>query len=96
MQVFFMIAYIVIGLVQLFAIMDGLAYALHIGRFFAAILALFITYIPLVGSIAGIYGAVNVWHWSLLQAGVLFFWYVPVLIAIALFSGIGEFFSRRA
>ena len=95
MQVFFGIAYAIIGFVQLFAIMDGIAYALGISRFFAAILALFITYIPLVGSIAGVYGAVNVWDWSLLQAAVLFFWYVPVFIAFALFAGAESLFSRR-
>jgi len=95
MQVFLTIAYIVVGFVQLFAIMDGLGYGLNIGRFFAAILALFITYIPLVGSIAGIYGAVNVWDWSLLQAAVLFFWYVPVFIVVLLFTGAESLFSRR-
>ena len=95
MQVFLGIAYVVIGLIQLFAIMDGLAYALGIHQFFAAILAFFITYIPLIGSIAGIHGAVNVWDWSLLQAGALFFWYVPVLIVMAIFVGAESLFSRR-
>lgn len=95
MQVFFGIAYVVIGLVQLFAIMDGLAFALGINQFFAVILSLFITYIPLVGSVAGIYGAVKVWDWSLLQAGALFFWYVPVFIAMMIFVGAESVFSRR-
>lgn len=94
MQVFLGIAYFMVGLVQLFAIMDGVAFALNINKFFAAMIALFITYIPLVGSIVGVYGAVNVWDWSLLQAAVFFFWYVPVLIAIALVGGAGELFSR--
>lgn len=95
MQVFLAIAYLVIGLVQLFAIMDGLAYAFGIHQFFAAILAFFITYIPLVGSVAGIYGAVNVWDWSLLQAAALFFWYVPVLIVMMIFVGAESVFSRK-
>jgi hypothetical protein len=75
--------------------MDGLAYSLNISKFFAAILSLFITYIPLLGSIAGVYGSVKVWDWSLLQAGVLFFWYAPVFIAILLVGRAGELFSRR-
>jgi hypothetical protein len=57
-------------------------------------IALFLTYIPLVGSIAGVYGAVNVWDWSLLQAVVLFFWYVPVFIAVLLVGGAGELLGR--
>jgi hypothetical protein len=48
-----------------------------------------------VGSIAGIYGAVTVWDWSWLHAGALFFWYVPVFIAIMIFSGADELLSRR-
>ena len=94
MQVFFGIAYFMVSLVQLFAIMDGVAFALNINKFFSAMIALFITYIPLVGSIAGVYGAVNVWDWGFLQTAVLFFWYIPVFIAIALIGGAGELFSR--
>lgn len=95
MQVFFAIAYFMIGLVQLVAIMDGIGYALHIGHFVAGIIAFFVTYIPLIGSIAGVYGAVNVWHWSALQAALLFFWYVPVIIAVVLFAGASTLFSRK-
>lgn len=94
MQVFFGIAYIVVGLVQLVAIMDGVAYALDISRFFAAIIALFVTYIPLLGSVLGVYGAVNVWDWSLIQAGLLFFWYVPIFIVVLLLEGAGSLFGR--
>lgn len=95
MRVFLGIAYFVIGIVQFFAIMDGIAYALDIGKFFSAIIAFFITYIPLVGSIAGVYGAVEVWDWSLLKAALLFFWYVPVLLGIYLVLGIGVLLNRN-
>ena len=43
MQAFFMIAYLVIGFVQLFAVMDGVAYATGIDGFFGAMIALFTT-----------------------------------------------------
>lgn len=91
MQVFFGIAYFIMGIVQLFAIIEGIAFALNIGKFLSGIIAFLITYIPLVGSAVGVYGAVNVWHWSLLQAGALFFWYVPVFIFLAVFGA----FSNR-
>lgn len=86
MQVFFYIGYFVIGIVQLFAIMDGVHYAAGIDGFFGFIIALFTTYIPLLGAGLGVYGAVNVWDWSWLQAGLLFFWFVPVFILFAIFS----------
>lgn len=91
MQVFLGIAYFVIGIVQLFAISDGVGHALNMGKLVSFILAFFLTYIPLLGSALGVYGAVNAWHWSLLQAAALFFWYVPIVI---LLSALGAF-SRR-
>ena len=89
MRVFFDIAYYaycIIGIVQLFAIMDGVHYVSGIGGFFCFIIALFTTYIPLLGAGLGAYGAVNVWDWSWLLAGLLFFWFVPVGILLAIFN----------
>lgn len=88
MRAFFQFAYFLIGIVQFFAVWDGAEYFLgaesFIGRMFAFFASLFVTYIPLLGSGLGVYGAVNVWDWSLTKSLVLFFWYVPVLI---LFTG---------
>jgi hypothetical protein len=83
MQVFFGIAYFVIGLVQLFAIADGIGYGMRLGNFLSFIVAAFVTYIPLVGSAFGVYGATHAWDWSLWQALVLFFWYIPVAIVLS-------------
>lgn len=91
MRVFFGIAYFVIGLVQLFAISDGIGHLLNWNGFFSMIAAFFITYIPLFGSALGVYGAMTVWDWSLWQAGALFFWYVPIFLALTLF---GAAFNR--
>lgn len=93
MWVFFGIAYFLTGIVQFVAVLDGIEYGLHIGRFFSFTITVFITYIPLVGSAIGVYGAINSWHWHLLQAAMLFFWYVPLF---ALFFVIDAFASRRA
>jgi hypothetical protein len=95
MQAFLIIAYVVIGFAQLFAIMAGLEYALGLNWFFAGVLVLLVTYVPLIGSIAGVYGAVNVWNWGLLQAIALFFWYVPVAILVYAVGGIASLFDRR-
>ncbi|MEQ8828581.1 MAG: hypothetical protein RLW87_02135 [Alphaproteobacteria bacterium] len=86
MQVFLYIAYFVMGIVQLFAIMDGVDYATGIDGFFCFLIAAFTTYIPFLGAGLGVYGAVNVWDWSWIQAGLLFFWFVPVYILIAIFD----------
>ncbi len=93
MQVFFFLAYLVIGLVQLFAVADGIEVATDLPAFVAMFLALLLTYIPLLGAGLGVYGAVEVWNWELLQAVLLFFWYVPVYLA---FMIIGSIADRRA
>lgn len=96
MRVFFQIAYFAIGLVQLFAVWDGAIYLFSaesfIGKGLAVLAAMFLTYIPLVGSALGVYGAVNVWEWSLTKSIILFFWYVPVFI---LFVGSSYLVSRK-
>lgn len=84
MQVFLTIGFIAVGLVQMFATFAGLGHLLG-STFLAVIIAMFFGGLPLVGSILGIYGAVNVWGWEIWQAALLFFWFVPVVI-IASFS----------
>ena len=86
MQLFFGIAYFLIGIIQLFAIVDGVDYATGIDGVFAFIIAVLTTYIPFLGAGLGVYGAVNVWDWSLLQAALLFFWFIPVGILFALIA----------
>lgn len=86
MLLFFRIAYFVIGFAQLFAIVDGIEYATGIGGVFGFIIAIFTTYIPFLGAGLGVYGAVNVWDWSMIQSIVLFFWFVPAFILVAIFT----------
>ena len=78
MGTFFRIAYFVVGLVQLFAVWAGAE--VFAGKFLGFFLALLLTYIPLLGSALGVYGAVNAWDWPLLKACILFFWYVPLFL----------------
>lgn len=96
MGVFLSLGYLLVGLIQFFALWDGLNYALGLPSIFGFILSLFLTYIPVIGTILGIYGAVKVWDWDLLRASLLFFWYVPVMLVVLLIGGIGSFFERKA
>ncbi|MYA44577.1 MAG: hypothetical protein F4073_11210 [Rhodobacteraceae bacterium] len=78
------LVYFVIGLIQLVAIMDGIIYATDLGVIFAGIIAFIITYIPIISTILGIYGAVMAWEWNLFLALLLFFWPVPIAIFFAI------------
>lgn len=77
MKVFFQIAYFLIGIFQFFAVWDGTELFFRaesfIGKFFAFVAAITLTYIPLIGSAIGVYGAVNVWDWGLTKSLILFF-----------------------
>ena len=80
----FGIGYLVLGLVQWFAIIDGLSFWFGISGFLAIILSGFISYIPLVGTIAGFKGAMDVWGWSFIEAGALFFGPFLALVIISM------------
>jgi hypothetical protein len=75
MQLIFFALYVVIGFAQLFAIMDWFGW----GGLFGFLGAAFLAYIPIVGSVIGVLGAHEVWHWSWLASLLLFFWYVPLV-----------------
>lgn len=79
MQVFIGIAYLAVGFAQLFAIIEYFERTLNWG-FFDVVLAFFVTYIPILGSVLGVLGAMDGWGWDIWQAGLLFFWYVPVFL----------------
>tara|TARA_B100001175_G_C19163194_1_gene473851 strand:+ start:84 stop:374 length:291 start_codon:yes stop_codon:yes gene_type:complete len=86
------IGYVVIGILQWFATMDGLMYWFGISGIFAFFLSGFIAYIPLLGTIAGFKGAMDVWGWSFLEAGALFFG--PFLI-VSIISILVIVFERK-
>lgn len=88
----FGVGYFAIGILQWFATIDGLEHWFGISGFFAFILSGFIAYIPLVGTIAGFKGAIDVWGWSFIEAGALFF---GPMAAVFLFSWISSMGSRN-
>jgi hypothetical protein len=61
-----------LGLLQWYAIFDGLQYWLGISWFFSLMLSFFINVIPLAGTYVGFKGVVDVWGWSSFDAATLF------------------------
>jgi len=68
------IAYILVGFVQILAMIKGVQIWLGIPWIMAAILSTIIAYIPLVGMIAGIKGAMVAWGWTLGTSVAFFCW----------------------
>lgn len=88
------IVFIIICIIQFFAIYDGIAFAFGITGFWGYFLASSSPF-PFVGSAFGVYGAVNAWNWGFIQAFLLFFWYLPIgLIAMIVIFVIGKFLKK--
>ncbi len=71
---FFIISYLFISLIQIIASIDGILYFFGLHWVFALFAALILVFIPGIGPLAGVYGAVEVWGWSILASVFLFFW----------------------
>ncbi|QPT15237.1 hypothetical protein I6G37_09975 [Serratia rubidaea] len=95
MQAIGFIIYMGIGLVQLAAVMAGLETWWGLNSIIAFILAAIIAYIPLLGTVVGMAGAMQAWHWEWWQAGGLFFGALIFTFALGGISGLAEWFSNR-
>ena len=85
MILLFLFSYVVVGIMQIVASIDGILYFFGLHWIFALLAAVVLVFIPVIGPIAGVYGAVAAWGWSIWSALLLFFWpYVLYLILIAL------------
>lgn len=82
------IGFVVMGIVQFFAIYAFFDDHLKWHWLFSGIVSIVLAYVPVLGSIVGFLGALNAWHWSWLQAGLLFFWW-PALFLIIYALGMG-------
>lgn len=78
--IFGYIIYLGIGVVQLAAIYAFLEDYCGWNFLISLIFGFFIAYIPILGSICGAFGAVEVWNWEIWQAIILFCW--PILIIL--------------
>ncbi len=86
MQALAYIVYFVLGLFQLAAIISGIEVWLELHGLVAAVIAMPVAYIPVVGSLLGVYGAVTAWGWSWLTAGGLFFGPLALAFTLAFFQ----------
>jgi len=89
------IGFVVMGLVQLYAVCSFFIGYWGWHLLLAVPVSLFLAYIPLIGSICGYIGAVKVWGWALWQALLLFFWWPVLVITMAAFGLGGAFIVDR-
>ena len=92
-NVIFYLCYFAIGTVQLFACWAGAQVWFDIGPILAFIIGIFLAYIPIIGTLLGIYGAITAWDWSLFNAILLFFG--PFVIAGIYCIVAGAFWNER-
>jgi hypothetical protein len=85
--------YFGISTIQLFAIQAGIVTLWGWPEWAGYIVAFLLAYLPVVGTIIGIIGAIGAWNWSVLAAIALFAG--PYILAI-LISGIASLFSSNS
>lgn len=85
MQAIGMTVYLGISLVQMAAIVGGIEDWLGLHWLLAIVLAFPATWVPLLGTVLGIGGAMTAWHWEWWQAGGLFI--LPLILSFALGAG---------
>lgn len=72
------------GFVQIFAILGGLHEWVGLPRIICAIIAIPVAYIPILGTIVGIMGAIEYFGWSTTTAIIFFCWpyifYIPAIL----------------
>jgi hypothetical protein len=93
------IAYAVVGIIQIFATVDGVKYFAGFGSFAAWVIALFTGWVPLLGTAFGIYGAHKAWDWTLTNAFLLFvgipgFFIILMMIVIGIGTAMAKHKSR--
>jgi hypothetical protein len=96
MQVVGWIVVTAIGLIQIVATADGCAYATGLPNFFSYIVAVVLTAFPVIGAIAGVYGATEVWGWDWYWAVALFIWPVVLMAVLAGGAGMASWVQNRS
>ena len=88
--------YIGLALFQATAIMAGLEEWIGLHWIIAVPVAYFVAYIPIVGTLVGILGAITAWNLSLLSASALFLGPFAVLVMLGIETGVFTSPSRRS
>ncbi|WP_227136745.1 hypothetical protein [Kosakonia radicincitans] len=68
-----MVLFFLVGIIQFFAILNGLESWWGLHWIIAGPVAFIVAYIPILGAVVGMVGAVDVWRWEWWQAALLFF-----------------------
>lgn len=78
--------YLLMAVLQVVATWQGLEVSSGLPRTFALVGAGIVGAVPILGSITGMWGAMAAWGWSFPASLLVFFWYVPVVLAVAAFD----------
>ena len=81
------LVYTVMGILQTVAFLKGIEYWWGWSWYVGIFIALPICYIPILGTIVGIIGAIKALNWSPIFSILLFTW--PYIIFIVLMAGVG-------
>ncbi len=92
---FAVVVYLAMGFIQLFAVIKGLQIWLSVPWIVAAFLSFVIAYIPVLGTIVGIKGAMDGWGWSLWPTIAFFCWPYCLYILVISVAGAAGLLGRK-
>lgn len=95
MKALFVPIYWILNVIQIAAAIAGFHDWLGWNIVISIILALIIGWLPILGTIIGVMGAVEGWGWEYWQAILLFFWPLVFVFFFGTLSAITEKFSRN-
>ncbi|MCQ0496608.1 hypothetical protein [Klebsiella pneumoniae] len=87
--------FFIISIIQMLAIIGGFHDWLGWNLVISVLLAMCLTWFPLIGAILGVMGAMHAWYWEWWQAVLLFAWPVVLMFALGIGSFIYDKFSNR-
>ena len=88
------LVYLGVGAVQVLAIIKGIQFWSGMPWIVSTFLSLIVAYIPVLGTIAGIKGAMSAWGWNLWPAVAFFCWPYALFLLAAAVGGIVDLMSR--
>jgi hypothetical protein len=91
----YIVGFLVVGLIQLAAIVEGLNSWVGLPTIISIVLAFFLAYTPILGAVLGIIGATSFWGWSWYWAALLFFWPIVLFFAVDGASVLASVLNRK-
>jgi hypothetical protein len=89
------LSYVGLGIAQFFAIMEGLGTWLGVPWVISLVITFFLAYMPIIGTVTGIMGAIKGWGWTYPGAILFFCWPYGLALVVTALVLIADYAKSR-